>query len=333
MLDAATLRRLWPRAPQALVDAMAAHAPAAFAKYGLTTRLRVLHLLAQISHESGGGTITAENLNYSTAARIAAVWPRRFTPASAAPYVHNPKGLADKVYNGRMGNRPGTDDGYNYRGRGLLQITGRDSYQQIGALVGLQLEAQPDLAGSPTYALDIAAAEFKKLGCLTFCDRDNVEAVTRRVNGGYTGLASRKAWLARWKAALPAEAPIVEAAAMEPASLPAPEEDEPPQVEIPRGSDEVLPPGVDHPDKTMGRSKTGGAAIGIMTGGAAATAQSVNDAIGPILQAKDSLNNLGLLDAVHAASGSPLFWVGLAVLALAGFVWWDRRNRLQADHV
>src|SRR4029077_6203103 len=128
-IDAATLRRLWPGARQPLVDALATRGGSVFAKYGLTTPLRLAHFLAQISHESGGGTVTAENLSYSSAARIAAVWPRRFTAASAEPYLHHPKWPADKVYNGRMGNAPVSDDGFNYRGRGLLQLTGRDSYR------------------------------------------------------------------------------------------------------------------------------------------------------------------------------------------------------------
>jgi putative chitinase len=237
-LDTGTLRRLWPRAPQALVDGVVAHAPATFARYGLTTPLRVAHFMAQISHESGGGTITAENLNYASAERIAAVWPKRFTPASARPYVHNPHGLADRVYNGRMGNAPGSDDGFNYRGRGLLQITGRASYRRIGSLVSVDLENRPELAAAPSIALDIAACEFKQLGCLPHADRDDVQAVTYRVNGGYNGLQSRKAWLAKWKAVhLAAESPSIS-----PPQSGSAEDEAPPPVDIPRGSDDRLPP-------------------------------------------------------------------------------------------
>lgn len=274
-IDAATLRRLWPRAPQALVDAMAAKSAAVFAKHGLTTSLRVAHFMAQISHESNGGTITTENLSYSHAERIAAVWPSRFTPASAAPYVHNPRALADKVYNGRMGNAPGSDDGYSYRGRGLLQITGRESYRRIGGLTGLPLEARPDLAAAPSVALEIAAAEFKSLGCLPYCDADNVMAVTRRVNGGYTGLASRKAWLEKWKAAKFDEQPAETDA--EPAD-PAGTDPEPPPVEIPRGSDETLPPAV---DDTKDKSPWA-AIIGTITAIGTALGQAV-DGLRPLL--------------------------------------------------
>jgi putative chitinase len=103
MIDEATLRRLWPRAPITLVADTAARADAVFAKYNINTPLRVAHFMAQISHESNGGTITEESLNYTHASRIAAVWPSRFTEASAADYVGKPRELANKVYNGRMG--------------------------------------------------------------------------------------------------------------------------------------------------------------------------------------------------------------------------------------
>lgn len=88
-----------------------------------------------------------ENLFYSTAARIRAVWPSRFpTVAAAAPFAKNPRGLANKVYNGRMGNRAGSDDGWTYRGRGLVQITGRDNYERAGGKIGVDLIAAPERA-------------------------------------------------------------------------------------------------------------------------------------------------------------------------------------------
>jgi putative chitinase len=317
-IDAATLRRLWPRAPQALVDAVAERSATVFARHGLTAPLRISHFLAQISHESGGGTITEESLNYTTPARIAAVWPRRFTAETATAYIRNPRKLADSVYNGRMGNRPGTEDGYDFRGRGLLQITGRDSYREMGRLCGLPLEERPELAYAPTATLEVAAAEFQHLGCLPFCDKDNVEAVTRRVNGGYTGLASRKAWLAKWKAALPQEA---DEPAPEPAPIPAePHTEADPHPEppsLPRGSDEVLPPGVDTPGKdSMGESKTGWAAIaGIGTTVLTYLGEAV-DTVKPLL--------------ADPTMRTVLLCAGVGVCA---FIWWDRRKRLRADHV
>lgn len=93
-----------------------------------------------------------ENLNYTTAERIRAVWPNRFpTDKSAEPFVRNAKGLANHVYNGRMGNRPGTNDGWDHRGRGQAHITGRDMYAVLDAELGLggDLIRNPDLALDP----------------------------------------------------------------------------------------------------------------------------------------------------------------------------------------
>lgn len=106
------------------------------------------YVLATAYHETGLNMApNVENLNYTSAARIRAVWPSRFpTVASAQPYVRNPKGLANKVYNGRMGNRTGTDDGWMYRGRGQVHITGRANYDKASAVVGYDLVAHPDLA-------------------------------------------------------------------------------------------------------------------------------------------------------------------------------------------
>lgn len=106
------------------------------------------YILATAYHETGlDMSPNVENLNYTKAERIRSVWPSRFpSSASAQPYVRNPKALANKVYNGRMGNRSGTDDGWNYRGRGQVHITGRDNYKKAGDAVGIDLLGTPDLA-------------------------------------------------------------------------------------------------------------------------------------------------------------------------------------------
>lgn len=307
MIDEVTLRRLWPRAPQAIVDAIASRSAVVFPKYGLSTSLRQAHFMAQISHEFGGGTIGRENLNYSSAERVAEVWPRRFAPATAVPYVHNPEGLADKVYNDRMGNRPGSTDGYDYRGGGPLQLTGRDSYRDIGAIIGLPLEERPELVQTPTYMLEIAAAEFKKLGCLPFCDADNCEAVTRRVNGGYNGLASRQAWLVKWKAALRNYDPPLD----HPGEL-----DEPSPVQIPRGSDDRLPPAVEHPGKTMFGDGSTWAALVATFAGMASTVGSAVEALKPLI--------------------TDPYTIGLVAVVIAGagvFILYRNHSRLRSDHV
>ncbi|MET3527279.1 putative chitinase [Phenylobacterium koreense] len=118
--------------------------------------------MATAFHETGGSMApNVENLNYTSAERIRAVWPSRFpTIASAQPFVRNAKGLANHVYNGRMGNRPGTDDGWQHRGRGQAHITGREMYAKLDAELGLggDLIASPDLALRPDVSAQILVA-------------------------------------------------------------------------------------------------------------------------------------------------------------------------------
>src|SRR5436305_214800 len=131
------------------------------------------------------------------------VWPSRFpTMAMAAPYAGNPRALANKVYNGRMGNAPGSDDGWTFRGRGAAQTTGREGYARLAKATGLDLVHFPDLVNEPQRFLECGVADFVLCGCLPFAKADDVLNVTRRLNGGAVGLAERRAWLARWKAAL-----------------------------------------------------------------------------------------------------------------------------------
>jgi putative chitinase len=204
-LDAAVLRRLWPQGDSrvpGLVSGMAQSSEAVFQRYGITTPLLVAHVMAQISHECGAGRDVVESLNYS-AGRMMQVWPSRFpTMASAQPYAGNPRALANKVYNGRMGNRIGSDDGWNFRGRGGSQTTGREGYERVKKATGIDVVAHPDYLIDPRYFLACAVSDFINCGCLPFAKADDVVGVTKRLNGGTIGLAERKAWLAKWKAVL-----------------------------------------------------------------------------------------------------------------------------------
>jgi putative chitinase len=204
------MNRLWPRGDskipglrQAIVD----HAPAVFAKWGFDSADVVAIFMGQMSLECGAGTEVVENLNY-TARRMMAVWPRRFpTLASALPYANNPRKLANNVYAGRMGNRRGTDDGFNYRGRGGTQTTGHDGYEALAHVTGLDLLADPDLVNDTRYFLESAAADFVKCGCLPFAKRGDIESVTHHLNGGLTGLSDRVAWTKRFRAAMAIQPP------------------------------------------------------------------------------------------------------------------------------
>lgn len=183
---------LCPR-PHADLLASFDHAGKVFAQYGLKTTRRQAHFLAQVLHESGRLARCEENLNYTTPASICAVWPSRFKDRLAAlPYVRNPEALANKVYGGRMGNtEPG--DGWKYRGRGIIQLTGRENYASYGKLLGIPLEDKPELACSPDYTLHIACTYWDQRKLNALADANNIVGITKRINGGVNGLEDRKA--------------------------------------------------------------------------------------------------------------------------------------------
>lgn len=196
------LCRRWPHANHTLVEGMVETATAVFSKYGLTLPAEQADLMAQISEETGGGTATEENLNYS-ASRLCQVWPREFpTLAAAFPYAYSPRALADKVYGGRVGNAPGTDDGWNFRGRGGIQITFRGNYLTIKRLTGLDVIADPSLLSAPKTFLECAAAFWKYANLNKFADSGNLRAETLVLNGGYTNLALREQWDRIWRSEL-----------------------------------------------------------------------------------------------------------------------------------
>jgi putative chitinase len=178
-----------------------------FDKNGISANgLRVAHFMAQVLHETGGLAILYENLNYSPE-RLPKVWPSRFKPEGPldpAAYAHNPQKLANEVYGGRMGNA-GPNDGFNYRGRGLLQLTGRDSYAEATGMLRNAYPAAPDLVQNPdeavnaSWCLQVAASEWVAKGCNALADQDSIRSVTRRINGGYIGIADRTDWLRKTK--------------------------------------------------------------------------------------------------------------------------------------
>ncbi len=204
MLTSDIMRDMWPHGDATvagLIDGIMAAAPAVFATYGLASDLIVAHALAQFSEECDAGTELVENLNYS-AQGLMNTWPSRFDAAKAAEFARNPRQIANEVYNGRMGNAPGSDDGWTYRGRGGSQVTGRDAYDKLGQTLGLDLLGTPDLVNVPANFLACAVADFVQCGCLPFAAADDVNGVTYHLNGGYIGLSERTVWLAKWKAAL-----------------------------------------------------------------------------------------------------------------------------------
>ena len=194
-----TLLRLWPRASHSLVEGMASTSEAMFTKYGLTTAQEVADFMAQGSEETGGGQAIEENLNYS-AERLCQVWPSRFPDlAHAYPFAHNPRALADNVYGSRYGNVAGTDDGWNFRGRGFIQVTFRAWYEKLSGVTGLDLVNHPELVNDPQHFLEVACAFWKIDNINIYADRGDFRGETLRLNGGYTNMQARLNWRAVWR--------------------------------------------------------------------------------------------------------------------------------------
>jgi len=176
-------------------DAVIAMIPDTAAKFQINTPLRLAHFLAQCGHESGGFRLTQENLNYS-AKGLNGIFKKYFpTEAAAAAYARNPQKIANKVYGNRMGNGDeASGDGYKFRGRGYIQLTGKDNYTAFGKSIGEDICANPDKVASQ-YALLSAAWFFSKNGLHKMADEGASDAVvtkiTKRVNGGTIGLADR----------------------------------------------------------------------------------------------------------------------------------------------
>lgn len=202
MVTLEQISKLAPGVRPGYMQAFAAAQPV-LESFGIAqSPLRVAHFIAQLMHESGALTKEYENLNYS-ARRLVQVWPWRFKPhgpLDPEAYAHNARKLANEVYGGRMGNT-GPQDGYMYRGRGLLQLTGKGNYAAATARVrrcvpsGPDFAREPDAVLTPDWCLAVAAGEWASRGCNQLADAGDLEQITRRINGGTTGFVERQEWL------------------------------------------------------------------------------------------------------------------------------------------
>jgi putative chitinase len=190
------------RCPTARAARWLPHLVRAMNRYGITTRERVACFLAQLGHESAGLSRIEENLNYS-AQRLLEVFPRYFDSTRARQHARQPERIANRVYASRMGNgdeRSG--DGWMFRGRSPIQLTGRSNYAEFGRMIGPPLEEMPALALEPEIGAEIAAAYWRSRGLNALADAGDVVAITRAINGGRHGLADRIDRTRRAKAAL-----------------------------------------------------------------------------------------------------------------------------------
>ena len=176
-------------------DSVIAQLPDVISTYKIDTALRLAHFLAQTGHESAQFKAVSENLNYG-AKGLRGIFGKYFpTDALAAAYERKPEKIANKVYASRMGNGDeASGDGYKYRGRGYIQLTGKDNYKAFDATVPEDITANPDLVATQ-YPLLSAAWFWNKNGLNAIADKGaddaTVTAVTKRVNGGTIGLADR----------------------------------------------------------------------------------------------------------------------------------------------
>jgi putative chitinase len=161
---------------------------------GIHTPRRVAAFLANIMVETGSLSTLVESLNYSPEGLLK-TWPNRFTAATAhslgrtASRPANQRAIAEMAYGGRLGNGPpGSGDGWLFRGRGLIQLTGRSNYQRFASRAGIKIETLPDALATPQTAAVSAAQFWQAAGCNRFADSDDIVAVRLAVNGGSIGL-------------------------------------------------------------------------------------------------------------------------------------------------
>ena len=192
MITPEQFAHLFPRAqdPYGWVDAM----NNVFPTYNIDTPQRIAAFLAQCGHESGGWTTFEENLNYS-AQGLNGIFKKYFpTLESAQPYARKPEMIANKVYGGRMGNGPEeSGEGYKFRGRGILQLTGKDNYKACSQTLFQDntLLDDPDLLLDPYYAIHSACWFWNKNKLNQFADAGDLTTLTKRINGGTIGLEDR----------------------------------------------------------------------------------------------------------------------------------------------
>lgn len=204
------MRQRWPNGDQhipGLIEGIVAASDDVFNKYHVNTPPLVAHMLAQFSEECGQGLEMIENMNY-TATRLRQIFPTHFTPVMAKRWANNPRGIADIAYGGRMGNAPPpSDDGWNYRGHGLSQVTGREGFQALQNMltkngVDIDIMENADLICNPKYALECGVADWIACGCLPHAEKDDIVGETRALNGGTNGLVERERQLTLWKKVL-----------------------------------------------------------------------------------------------------------------------------------
>lgn len=343
MLTQEMLRHMWPRAPGAKIDAIVSTCEDVFAEFGIDDPKVVAQLMANISHENGNGTIVREKM-YTHPERMVEIFgaphsSAALTLAEAGQLVGRPQAFFDRVYNlpkspklaKDLGNcAPG--DGYNCRGAGDLQTTGREALTSLGERVGVDLISNPDVLAEPALSFRVAVADFVALKCVGPASRGQTAVVRRLVNGGTNGLHEVEVLVRSWTEVLPGiEAPA------------------------------VTPRGADSQNKTFTSSKI--AQGGMATAGSIATGigaevvkqantttstinvseiadkvQTASDTISTVQVAAD--NATAIVHTIKPFLGmSPGVWSTITVIAITaaavaiGFTLWERWKKLRDQGV
>ena len=167
-----------------------------FLKYDINTPIRQAAFIGQCAHESANFKILQENLNYS-AEGLMKTWPSRFpTKEVADQYARQPAKIAGKVYNGRLGNTS-EEEASKFLGRGLIQLTGKENYDNCGKALSVDFISEPHLLAEPNYACLSAGWFWNKKGLNALADSGDIDTMTKRINGGLIGLDDRKAKIAK----------------------------------------------------------------------------------------------------------------------------------------
>lgn len=193
MVTVAQLQRIFPKAKAANLAAFCDEINEAAVEFEIDSPRRLAAFLAQCAHESGLFAHVRENLNYS-AQGLRGIWPKRFpTLAAAQPYHRNPQKIANKVYADRMGNgSEATGDGWSYRGRGLIQLTGKSNYIACSAGLEYDVVADPDYLETTEGAARSAAWYWYSRNLNKWADLGDIKTMTKLINGGYIGLEERE---------------------------------------------------------------------------------------------------------------------------------------------
>lgn len=167
-------------------------------KYGIDTNIRLAHFFAQLDHESGLKPIS-ENLNYSKKGLLL-TFKKYFTELEALMYERKPEKIANRVYANRMGNgNEASGDGWRYRGRGFIQLTGKDNYIKLSKIVGVDFINNPEALLLEPSAMVSACVFWNENSLNKLADLDDIQGITKRINGGFNGLEHRKQLLLKYK--------------------------------------------------------------------------------------------------------------------------------------